>query len=1784
MEKGIIELTQKDAENTSAGGVVVGKREGQTMIFDDASLGGYFVGKLHRDGGIKMINKSTGQPLEVQGSEVIITAPAVSDETKREFEGKMMTNREILSKINFDGGGVSFADGGDIPAKINVTDKIYEFGGKMVHDTEIANYLGMNSALKKGAQLFTFGDKTYNVKGIYNAIQKGKISYKTKDIDTFPMKYLIYDKKYIDNVKADYRKPNGIVIVTNNGEEVLIDGNHRMNNAYLKGKKKIKTYYINDYREIAKFTKTNNFEVGGFITIKNETINELIGQKVKVIYEPLSTEKENLKVNYYKQQFKGENSTRRQFGKITSVFATSNNSDNIYDKYSCDVTFDNGEIGFYKLRYVEFYDNNNNYLQRKTIYANGGKIEKQDLAKDAKKGSTPARDLNDYNDTMDLSADGKVGGNNGIDSANLNDNIAVFEAFADGGLIKKGTVINIEKDFLSYTDNSNYKGLYDQDEIDDGINLEWGKYGYSVSESQQDSDYEMLLIASSKFNSKNIGKMYAVVENSDKYNTVNIIDYDMLANKSDLVINLSKNYFDKLKVGRDKNKNVIERLNLEVKKINDLKAISFISDKLKVPQEKGKEIIKSLQYPKEYYEKNKNNESRSRFDVYYKNGLPTVTFTSLKETFDYIQSEEFVMYVYNSTPRKTEIYVHLFDWNCLNIKYDLDGHLFKPNGETDWNSNGKTLTSYPFMSKNISSKQDFIESFKKIISDFIEAYNYYVVGSANQVVKDNDNLDSILDSIDSAFFAKGGVVYDTTKPKVDKVTIVAVFVKDSSRGSVIGRYASTVSELQSIVADYLYHPASSYDYIGFSVNDSKAKYYFNLNRGKKNTVRNVNPDTLNSANFKRIIDSKIALTRNFDWTDFFENITIKSGNSTQPSITVAADKIDSVEIMYYNKNTSAIESSKTYNLKQLYNELNRLRKRIANEVTLTPIGTFVGAPPYQASIDNIFWDNIFEPINYDYNKGLLMFGEALTNNVFPSLDSSTFNSRAGIKVAKAVNTNTPTTNTSTGIDKPTVSAVQIEITDRNNNQTLRTAINILQFVSLMEDLFVDISYNNYNFSITPFENQYNPFPSLSISVGTYQNVNPKVKATLEIFKYLERQYPDLDWSEFAGTSKKGVNASSTSTPTKINLAGTKINVKILPELSKVAQEIAFKQGFKWAGIDNDDVVSFTEQPFLIFSAGKSITYRETDSGFKSAPEIEIFADDLFLSAPSANSVVDKKFDLSNTKIWIGDDPKLNEKIQEKAFELGWTWTNMKNRYNFSGASALFFDKNKYISYSDSKKDEYFSRSPYKEIFISDLFDTVPINNESNLFASSSKSRLNMFLELKKIVDEENLQVIPANIPLKDAITQNPIFDFVDSETGDVFSIVKINNNLFPINKESSSFLFEFLTFVKDFNSFLEQNLIKLLKESVADEKKLFVKERFESVTGDFQYDEKDLIDLKKLLPSFQEVKFAQEKATILKEIKRLHEKITYNSFIKTNELLSGADQLFTAQGLLKYYFSQTTQSPTAKLDPACGLPSPNGLPSKLPLSAYFNVRTEQFKSWFGDWEQSYETNNYLYCSKMIDEDTKEPKIYYHGVRKYVSNFGQFSNMGQGVVRPYGSFEPPTAFPASYFSDGEDYAKFYGGDAPNMPKPSADYEPFIYKVFLSAKNPLDLTPLGFEASYRDVLDYLMVAYGIRKNPSQNVLSRINNDMNKNHPVWVYVRNDVSLLEIIKEYGYDALFQIGDVPSFDINGNPVDDRTQSIKESEYLTFYPSQIKSATVLKSFYFDFFKDIRFKNGGYVCI
>lgn len=120
-----------DAIPFSKGGLNPDNKEVKNYFaHGSGNAGGVLVGKRHSEGGIKAINNGTGQPIEMEGGEVVITRGAVSNPKKYDFNGKEMTTREILSKLNVDGGGVSFAEGGDVPEKMKCGCSHYKFGGR----------------------------------------------------------------------------------------------------------------------------------------------------------------------------------------------------------------------------------------------------------------------------------------------------------------------------------------------------------------------------------------------------------------------------------------------------------------------------------------------------------------------------------------------------------------------------------------------------------------------------------------------------------------------------------------------------------------------------------------------------------------------------------------------------------------------------------------------------------------------------------------------------------------------------------------------------------------------------------------------------------------------------------------------------------------------------------------------------------------------------------------------------------------------------------------------------------------------------------------------------------------------------------------------------------------------------------------------------------------------------------------------------------------------------------------------------------------------------------------------------------------------------------------------------------------------------------------------------------------------------------------------------------------------------------------------------------------------
>lgn len=82
-------------------------------------------------------------------------------------------------------------------------------------------------------------------------------------------------------------------------------------------------------------------------------------------------------------------------------------------------------------------------------------------------------------------------------------------------------------------------------------------------------------------------------------------------------------------------------------------------------------------------------------------------------------------------------------------------------------------------------------------------------------------------------------------------------------------------------------------------------------------------------------------------------------------------------------------------------------------------------------------------------------------------------------------------------------------------------------------------------------------------------------------------------------------------------------------------------------------------------------------------------------------------DLSNTKIWIGNNPELSRKVQEKAIEIGCEWVIAGRVKSTTKITSIYIDEEKKMSYDDDYDEKYFKKHSYKEIFPSDLGINIP---------------------------------------------------------------------------------------------------------------------------------------------------------------------------------------------------------------------------------------------------------------------------------------------------------------------------------------------------------------------------------------------------------------------------------------------------------------------------------------------
>lgn len=132
--------------------------------------------------------------------------------------------------------------------------------------------------------------------------------------------------------------------------------------------------------------------------------------------------------------------------------------------------------------------------------------------------------------------------------------------------------------------------------------------------------------------------------------------------------------------------------------------------------------------------------------------------------------------------------------------------------------------------------------------------------------------------------------------------------------------------------------------------------------------------------------------------------------------------------------------------------------------------------------------------------------------------------------------------------------------------------------------------------------------------------------------------------------------------------------------------------------------------------------------------------------------------------------------------------------------------------------------------------------------------------------------------------------------------------------------------------------------------------------------------------------------------------------------------------------------------------APNGKPTKLSERQYAQVRTKAFKKWFGDWTKITQNEDGTWnipadVSKIIDEETGEPKVVFHGSNNTFTEFKTY-HKDKEVGDMFGA----------YFTKNRKYAeKTYGNK--------------VYEVFLNIKSPLTTegrwTGVIDEESYKEI---------------------------------------------------------------------------------------------------------------------
>lgn len=210
--------------------------------------------------------------------------------------------------------------------------------------------------------------------------------------------------------------------------------------------------------------------------------------------------------------------------------------------------------------------------------------------------------------------------------------------------------------------------------------------------------------------------------------------------------------------------------------------------------------------------------------------------------------------------------------------------------------------------------------------------------------------------------------------------------------------------------------------------------------------------------------------------------------------------------------------------------------------------------------------------------------------------------------------------------------------------------------------------------------------------------------------------------------------------------------------------------------------------------------------------------------------------------------------------------------------------------------------------------------------------------------------------------------------------------------------------------------------------------------------------------------------------------------------------------------------------------APNGKPSRLNERQWLQVRTENFKRWFGDWQ-----NDPQNASKILDENG-EPRVVFHGT--YYAGFTEFGRKPSGIY--FADFDTSTW----YTEEGARVIHEFDDDMSVSG---------IYACFLNIRNPKRYNYEGHGA-----LD----GFRGKKEPSVYYEQMMQQQYGKKP------KYDGMVCENIKDFGG----YMGGLAELDEDGR----LTRYYDNSIYIASEPNQIKSATDNDGSFSNESDDIRF--------